>query len=137
MDDLTIAYLHDIDETNLFVCFFKYLAELQNSKKEGVGILKGNGVAVNKGFAVIDKAVVVMKAFKEVRVDEPGGAEPAAAEVDVRDVAAGGADVHDLDGVSGNATWQGVCGTLVYYDVGGGTFVSPNSVWFHFLCCTK
>lgn len=80
---------------------------------EGVGVLKGDGVAVNEGVAVVDKAVVVMEAFEEVGVDEPGGAEPTAAEMDAGDVAAGGANVHDFNCVSWDATWEGICGTLV------------------------
>lgn len=69
---------------------------------EGVGVLIGDAAAGENGLAVVDEAVVVAEAAEDLWVDGAGGAEPFAAEVDVVDLAAGGADVDDVDGVGGD-----------------------------------
>ncbi|KAL6972997.1 hypothetical protein U1Q18_027171 [Sarracenia purpurea var. burkii] len=70
---------------------------------KGVGVDEGESPATNEGVAVVNEAVVGTEAAEDFRVDEVGGAELAAAEVDVGDAAVGRAHVSDLHRVGGYA----------------------------------
>lgn len=106
--------------------------------EEGVGILEWNGGAVDQGSAIIDEAIVVTEALKDLGVDEACRAEPAAPQVNARDVASTHAHVHDLHRVCGNATWEWGRGALVYHYIRLAAFLTPYSVRFHLsIPCTK
>lgn len=98
---------------------------------KGVGILKRQRSAICEGPTAVDEAVVVAEALEDPRVDEAGGAEPAAADVDAGDITAGDADVHNLNCVGGDAAGEGRCGALVDHNVSLGAFLPPDSVRFH------
>lgn len=104
---VVVAYCMDVCVVTGYPPFIKISADNGGDIEwvgKGVGVLKGQRSAVGEGSAVIDEAVVVAEALEDSRVDEAGGAEPAAVEVDAGDVTAGDAHVHDLDGVCGYAT---------------------------------
>lgn len=85
---------------------------------EGVGVLEGERAAVDEGVAVVNEAVVEAEALEDSGIDEAGGAEPAAAEVDGGDVAARDADVHYLHRVRGDAVGQRLGGALADHYIG-------------------
>ena len=64
-----------------------------------IGVLEGEAVAGAEGGTVVDEAVVEPDPPEYSRVDEAGGAEPPAADVDVGDGAAREANVQYLYGV--------------------------------------
>lgn len=84
---------------------------------EGVGVLEGECSAVKKRLAAVDQTVVEAEALEDARVDEAGGAEPPAAEVDAGDVAPGHADVHDLHRVRRYSVGQRLRRSLAHHYV--------------------
>lgn len=107
-----------------------------------IGILERKSATIDQGSAIIDEAVVVTEALEHLGVDETCRAEPAAAEVNSRDVASTDAHIHDLNRVGRDATWEWCCGALAdHYIRLAALVVTPYSVRFHHLLrlgrCTK
>lgn len=65
----------------------------------------------------MDEAVIESEAPEERGINEAGGAEPAATEVDTRDVAAGGARVHYGNRIGGDTIWERCSRSLSYHNV--------------------
>lgn len=98
---------------------------------EGIGILERQGSTISQGLAVIDEAFVVAKPPEDLGVDKVGRAKPATAQMNAGDVTTTDADVHDLNSIGGNTTWEWGCGALIHHNVRPGTLFSPYSVRFH------
>ena len=84
---------------------------------EAVGILEREAFTGAKSLPIVDKAVIIADSPKHSWIDQPGRAEPTAAEVNVGDAAARDANVEDLDRVRRNTIGKWGCWSLEYHYV--------------------
>lgn len=73
---------------------------------EGIGVVEGEALAGVQGLPGVHDAVVEGEALEELRIDERGGGEPAARNVDVPHGAASEAKIEDLDRERRNSVRQ-------------------------------